>query len=300
MPTLSDAEIIDRYRVIYGLDDSIGIEQARQHWDVERRLTAQLLATKPAERWEAFSKAYSELYEVLPWLNKAQEGDRSQMLSQWTKLLKPASKIFEVGSGKAELLKYLGKLGHDCTATEITPQRGQRHASEETGLTWHVTDGIHLADFEPLDHYDVVISTGVIEHFHPDDIGTHFANARKILRDDGRYIFTTPHVATGPHDLSRAFGEERAVCMHLREYDYPSLGAILEEAGYREITAVFPPSKIYRRLGWTTQSRLFFVWLRSLDRIEVKLHLAPAQRRVVRKLMRAALMPDNIWLSASA
>jgi SAM-dependent methyltransferase len=297
--TMTDAEITRRYRDIFGLDDSIGIEQARKHWEVERRLTDRLLATTPDNRWEEFSRAYSELYRELPWLNQAVLTDRSQIFSQWSKLIASGARIFEVGSGKAELLKFLSTRGHHCTATEITNERGEHHTKNESNLIWRTTDGIHLADFEPEGHYDVVISTGVIEHFHPDDIITHFSHARRILRRGGRYIFTTPHIASGPHDLSRAFGEERAICMHLREYDYPSLGSILHQAGFHKVSAVFPPSRIYRKLSWTVESRLFYAWLHALDRCEGLLHLAPKPRRRVRSLMKLALMPDNIWLSAT-
>jgi SAM-dependent methyltransferase len=300
MPNLSDAEILQRYRTIYNLDDSIDIEQARKHWDVERKLTQQLLNSAPGDRWELFSKAYSQLYSELPWLNKADETDRERQLSQWDKLIPVPARIFEVGSGKAELLKHLASIGHDCTATEITSERGKRHAPKNDKLAWHLTDGIHLADFEPNGHYDIVISTGVIEHFHPDDIVTHFAHARKILREGGRYIFTTPHIASGPHDLSRAFGHESAVCMHLREYDYPSLHAILREAGYARATAVFPPSRIYRKLNWTKESRTYLAWLEYLDRGEAALKLSYSHRQKLRKFMKLCLMPDNIWLSATA
>jgi len=300
MPSLSNTEIIERYRKIYNLDDSVGIEDAQKHWDLERKLTEQLLNSSPNDRWEVFSQSYSQLYSDLPWLNKADESEREKQLSQWEKLIPTRSKIFEVGSGRAELLQYLASIGHDCTATEITSERGKRHAPDNDKLAWHLTDGIHLAAFEPHGHYDIVISTGVIEHFHPDDIVAHFAHARKILREGGRYIFTTPHIASGPHDLSRAFGYERAVCMHLREYDYPSLHAILREAGYARAAAVFPPSRVYRKLNWTKESRAYLAWLECLDRCESALNLRYSHRQKLRKLMKLCLMPDNIWLSATA
>ena len=298
MPELTETEIISRYRKIYGLDESIGIEHALKHWDLERQLTLKLLETTPSNRWEIFSQSYSELYHQLPWLNKSEENDRQLILSQWKKLISPNSRIFEIGSGKAELLKYLSSVGHHCTATEITPERGKYHAQGDENLSWHITDGIHLAEFEPPEYYDVVISTGVIEHFHPEDIVLHFENAKKILRPGGRYIFTTPHIASGPHDLSKAFGYEKAVCMHLREYDYPSLGAILQEAGYGEISAIFPPSKIYRQLGLTKESRVYFKWLNLIDKAQQALPIPSNMRSFLRNFTKVLLMPDNIWLSA--
>jgi SAM-dependent methyltransferase len=235
----------------------------------------------------------------LPWLNLANESSPDVgHFSQWLSVLPVGAKIFEVGSGKAALLKYLSQNGFLCTATEITPERGARHAAEEGALIWHSTDGIHLAKFEPAESYDVVVSTGVIEHFHPDDLETHFKNARTILTSGGRYIFTTPHVSSGPHDLSRVFGADTAVCMHLREYSVLDLVGLLRDAGFENIRAVFPPSRLYRKVGVSWASKGYLFYLLFWDRFERMLKLTPARKRFLRKILKLALVPDNIWLSA--
>jgi len=45
-----------------------------QHWDLERQLTNELLATIKENRWEIFEKCYTTLYHDLAWLNKLVHG----------------------------------------------------------------------------------------------------------------------------------------------------------------------------------------------------------------------------------
>lgn len=297
--SLSEDAIAERYRETYGLGAAYGFDHAQRHWVLERKLTAELLAANPDERWAVFSRCYTELYREISWLNTGDKGDQETgHFVQWLKLLPRGTKVFEVGSGTAALLKYLSSHGYQCTATEITTERGAKHAIGADGLQWRTTDGIHLAKFEPLGTYQVVISTGVIEHFHPDDLGTHFANAFRILTKGGRYIFTTPHASSGPHDLSRVFGEDAPICMHLKEYSVRELVRKLQRSGFRDIRAVFPPSRIYRKLGVTWESKAYLHYLYFWDWFEGVISLSPQRRRQFRRVLKLALVPDNIWISA--
>ena len=299
MSGLTDQEILQRYRTNYGLGEEIGLEHVRQHEALERKLTASLLESSPEQRWDVFSKAYTELYQSLPWLNvSVAEPDAPPVyLSCWARLLPKAAKVFEIGSGKAVLLRYLSSLGHRCVATEITKERGSKHLPVADGLEWRQTDGVNLTRFEPANSYDVVISTQVMEHFHPDDVLTHFENARAILAKGGSYIFDTPHVSTGPHDLSRVFDEDRAIYMHLKEYSFREIGRLLEQAGFRSVKAVFCIKKM-GATGPLRKSRLFFLYCCAWDWLEEKLGLNPNQRRKLRGLLRLVFVPSNIWIAA--
>src|SRR5207248_11094806 len=131
-----------------------------------------LLASSPPTRWRTLHDCYTILYKELPWLNEAQlrqDSVESELIG-WSALISAKSKIFEVGSGRAKLLRYLMSIGHSCVATEITPERGSKHLNERDGLLWHNNDGVHLAEFEERESYDFVISTQLIKHLHPDDL----------------------------------------------------------------------------------------------------------------------------------
>lgn len=148
-------------------------------------------------------------------------------------------RIYEIGSGKAELVSYLAELGHTCKATEITHERGQKHGRDLPTLTWGVSDGVHLDRFEDRGSYDLVISNQVVEHLHPDDLIQHFKAVHSIFAEGGRYILSTPHAWYGPWDISKVFKCRRATGMHLKEYTYRELRAGLQAAGFARILAIW-------------------------------------------------------------
>jgi SAM-dependent methyltransferase len=286
------SDVVSRYRRNYGLGDEIGIEQVQAHEQLEARLTRELLASTPEMRWEVFSAAYTELYESLPWLNASDDSRPAWWTAAWLKLIPAQSDVIEIGSGRAALLRDLVRSGHRCVATEISPERGSKHLAESDGLQWHTTDGIHLAVFEPDEAFDVVISTQVIEHFHPDDLLAHFENARRILRPGGRYVFDTPHRSSGPHDLSRVFEYERAQFMHLREYTHDELTNALKAAGFDTVKAVVALP------GVVIQTRIGLYLLRLLDRIEDRTISRTKTKRLLRALLSKVGVSRNIWLAA--
>lgn len=289
-----EQEIVSRYRKNYGLSDAINAGHVEQHRKLEAELTKRLLSSTTENRWQVFDDCYTTLYKSLPWLNGSGSETRWEKSGPWPRLLKKRSTILEVGSGAGALVRRLAALGHQCVATEITPERGERHVKDVSGVEWRSTDGVNLAKFEQPGSYDVVISSQVIEHFHPDDVKSHFENVRLVLRAGGEYIFDTPHAGAGPHDLSRVFGLERPSFVHLREYDFSELGKVARAAGFRKIRAVLYHSR--SNLG-PIKSSLLFHYYSLVDRIFSKAKLSHRTERAIRRILRFALVPSNIWMA---
>ncbi len=221
------SELVSRYIANYGElpDGEITEEMVLRHWSLERELTAELLRSRPDERWQVFAGCYTRLYNELDWLNRQSlsESPAAKSFARIIDLIGPDDKkIYEIGSGKAALISHLASCGYECKATEITPQRGQKLAVEHPNLCWGTTDGVHLRRFEQEDYWDVVLSCQLIEHLHPDDLLDHLKGVHAILAPGGRYILSTEHRYTGPHDLSRVFCCDVAKGMHLKEYTYRS------------------------------------------------------------------------------
>ncbi|WP_439374653.1 class I SAM-dependent methyltransferase [Bradyrhizobium sp. DASA03120] len=290
-----DAATIRRYRATYQLGDEIGEYEVRRHWEVESALSRRLLASDKSTRWSVFQECYTELYSTLPWLNES-ESVAADSLRPWLKLIPKRAKVFEVGSGKAHLLKYLASQDYDCVATEITQERGEKHAAGMSNLKWHITDGVNLAKFEPPSSYDVVISTSVVEHLHPDDMLDHLRNVREILKPGGCYIFVTPHVGAGPSDVSKVYGFDRAVCMHLKEYNFIELGELLTRAGFLAPKAVLFRQRPFKFGPFA--SGLFFKYCCAWDRMARILSLSPRNECSFRRALRLAFVPTAIWLAA--
>lgn len=292
-----DATLLARYRANYGLGDDVELTAAQihAHLELERGLTAELLASTPATRTATFERCYDALYQQLPWLVST---GAPRDPSQWTAVLgPPPQRIYEIGSGAGALARALAERGYDVEATDISSERGYERAPSP-GLTWSTTDGVQIEAFAQRGPYDAVISDQVVEHLHPDDVTRHFAGCRLILRPGGRLIFRTPHAFTGPHDVSRVFGFERAVGMHLREYTNEELLGHLRAAGFDAVSAVLPLPPLATRGGpAAVASRGYLLALRGLERALDALPAARRRRAVA--ALPGPLLP-RIFLAARA
>jgi SAM-dependent methyltransferase len=255
MTRIDAQNLVSRYKQNYGIpaDAEVTESMIQRHWELEQRLTRELLESNADNRREVFARCYDALYRELEWLNRLTETSDASSLAEWHGVWKdiigePPQKIFEVGSGRGELISFLAAAGYDCTATEITRERGERFAPRAGRVTWKSTDGVHLERFEEPYAYDVVLSNSLIEHLHPDDILDHCKGALSILRNGGRYVFCTPHRASGPSDVSIVFGCDEPRGMHLKEYTYRELIDVLSRAGFQRMDAVLIPAKKMGRL----------------------------------------------------
>jgi SAM-dependent methyltransferase len=285
-------QLVEAYRKNFSIapDFPLTEEMCRYHWDLERKLTGELLASTPQTRWATFERCYTALYKELHWLYSGQParltpGELEAKHGYWRYWVgPPPRKVYEVGSGRGELIACLAHLGYDCRATEVTRERGQRWVDDLPNLTWGTTDGVHLAGFEPEDAYDTVISDQVVEHLHPDDLLEHLRGALRILKPGGRYVFRTPHVHDGPSDVSRFFGSETPQGMHLREYTYRELASAMREAGFTRVRTWTPrPRLVYRPakalLGERVVDSLYLRYLMLLESMIRRLPTQAARRR---------------------
>jgi 2-polyprenyl-3-methyl-5-hydroxy-6-metoxy-1,4-benzoquinol methylase len=289
------AEVVRRYRKNYSIPADITVTRrmVEQHTKLEYQLKDILLNSTPEVRRETWAKSYDQLYRELPWLAAASPIDSNSVdlqFGHFLKLVPPGSQVIEIGSGIGLLANYLTERGRPCVATEITNHRGIR---DDGKVAWHSTDGIHLDAYEPKASYEVVLSTQVIEHFHPEDVARHFEGAYALLKPGGRYILETPHAFFGPADLSRVFSLDQPRFMHLKEYTHRELGTIARQGGFRKISAVYiPPTAVRARIPVVLRSRLLYVYLRALERLLER-------TRPPRIVLRALLFHGNVFLVAT-
>lgn len=287
-------ELVARYKANYSIPTEAPVTEQMilAHWELEKQLTHDLLTSSPQNRWETFDQSYTRLYSDLDWLNRFSGESRTDASERtahekWVKAIgaPPPLTVYEIGSGKAGLITSLARQGFDCKATEVTRERGEKHSDGSTpNLSWSVSDGVHLERFERADSFDVVISDQVIEHLHPDDVGAHLSGAYQILKPGGRYVFSTPHRFSGPHDVSRVFKCDTPIGMHLKEYTYRELVPAVRKAGYKRTYFAFFPvdgaagvilARIYLwvllateyLLGWIPSHRLRRVCAKAFRKI---------------------------------
>jgi SAM-dependent methyltransferase len=305
-------ELITRYKRNYHIPAEVEITEQMilEHWELEKTLTKYLLESNLENRWEVFEQAYTTLYSKLQ-LQSSFQTDSTPPVEKyktWLKIIgSPPKRIYEIGSGKGEMISYLAKCGFECKATEITKERGSKYLNDPlSNLSWGNSDGVHLDLFEPTEFYDLVVSNQVIEHFHPDDLTTHFKSAYQILANQGKYIFTTPHCHTGPHDISLVFGYDNPQGMHLKEYTYRELHDSLKMAGYKRIYCAAPANfiKLLSILGIKKEEQIIrtsILYFNMMLIVESILFLIPIKklRRFFSRLLRKVyLFADNIFLIA--
>lgn len=299
-------ELIARYKANYSIpaDAAVTEQMILKHWELEKQLTRDLLSSTPQNRWEIFDRSYSRLYSDLEWLNPLVGGAARPAfvtrhgLTKWRRAMGASPlALYEIGSGRGELITYLAQQGFSCKGTEITRERGEQHLKVSLpSLSWGVSDGVHIERFERAASYDVVISDQVLEHLHPDDMSPHLRGVHKILKPGGRYIFRTPHRFSGPHDVSRVFNYDMSRGMHLKEYTIREVVAALQLAGYNRAYYAFVP------FGDTSAKRLLGnLYIRTLMAVETVLACMPTQkmrRRCAKPLRIVGLFSNNISLIA--
>jgi hypothetical protein len=104
------SELIRRYKKNYGIPHEADITEAMilHHWELERQLTAELLWSRPENRWDTFDRCYTRLYTELEWLNryvgKADSVPPAVRFDRWVELIGPPPKsVYEIWSGKGDL-----------------------------------------------------------------------------------------------------------------------------------------------------------------------------------------------------
>lgn len=287
-------KLVSKYAKHYQLRH-VTAEQVMYHWDSERQMRRELLAAPAEHRWQIFDEGYSRHYRELTWLRGSSEPDNFQ---EWLDLVgQSPKKIFEIGSGKGALIKALAHAGHDCTATEITRERGSRWV-EDANIRWHTTDGVHLDRFEPSSSYDIAISNQVIEHMHPDDLQDHFRGVYAILRPNGTYLLATPHRFMGPCDVSQVFGSSTCEGQHLKEYTYRELSELARSAGFRVVAGSLRFPHTIRPMSELLKARLSPLYQRYLEAAEAAIGTLPSWlTRPVSQLARLIYFRPTIYMA---
>jgi len=216
-------------------------EQIRNHFEVERELATRLRKSDRAERTLLFAKLYNELFERVPdhpRLTRRETPEESARgVASQLRLLRPHLRkdgtLLEFAPGDCRLsyaaAPHVGKV----IAADISDQRSPDDVTPEN-FELIVYDGYHLDVAK--NSIDVAFSYQFLEHLHPEDIPLHFAMVTKILKPGGIYIFDTPHRFSGPHDVSRFFGDELQ-CFHFQEWTYREMRGLLKQNGFDGIYA---------------------------------------------------------------
>lgn len=174
------------------------------------------------------------------------------------------SAILDFGAGQCYYHKFLDEMGYENVhSVEINPNLVEA-AKQKLKLNNVSTDVTKL----PANHFDIVISNMVFEHLY-DPVSLVNTELHRILKDDGRLVFTIPNFASlnrlllgrswigyspeehiwffSPSSIRHIFGKS----------DLFSIETINIKAAINTRYDAFRPSSLIKRAYYNTFMRLF-------------------------------------------
>jgi len=215
-------------------------EQVLRHYEVETRLARRLLDSTPEERGDILATMYDELFAEVPDHPRLQQRDtravsdavvaeKERILGEF---LRPGLRFGEFGAGDCRLGFRVADRVEEVVGIDISNQIGEAEVPANFRLVLYDGERVPLPDGS----LDVMFSDQLLEHIHPDDTPGHFREIHRLLRPGGAYIFRTPHRFTGPHDVSKYFGDE-ACGFHLKEWTYREIADVARASGFDRLSA---------------------------------------------------------------
>ena len=227
--------LIDRYCDNYHLSKGdITFAMIMDHWNLERDLAEKMRSCPENNRAVFFKECYDKLYHSCPWLVPTGIAQHStdDWITWWVHYsLSMDARILEIGGGAGNCAKRIQKKGFSVTCIDLSDERVVQATQEPVPDIRFQAGDATILEF-PSEEFTVVYSHQMVEHLHPDDISRHFTEVYRVLKKGGFYYFTTPNRLFGPFDISRLFGFQTAGGMHLKEYSYDEISAILQKAGF--------------------------------------------------------------------
>ncbi|MDF1853721.1 MAG: class I SAM-dependent methyltransferase [Verrucomicrobiales bacterium] len=260
-------------------------ERIRHHFEVERELAGRMRNSSREERTELFKTLYTELFERVPdhprlTRRDTEESSRKNIESQM-RLLRPflseETVFLEMASGDCRLSFAACEICEKVIGVDISDQRNPEDPEPEN-FELIVYDGDHLEI--PDDSVDVAFSYQFLEHLHPDDVVPHFETILRILKPGGIYLFDSPHRFSGPHDVSRFFGDELQ-CFHFQEWSYREMLRLVKKCGFSE-------AKIVRRGKALTNP--FLIGLHQAIEAIVGILPSSLRRRIASRLFQSVTL----------
>jgi SAM-dependent methyltransferase len=268
-------------------------EQLRNHFEVERELATRLRKSNREERTELFASLYNELFERVPdhprLTRRATDDDSRPFVEARMRLLSPVlsaqQHFFEFAPGDCKLAYEVSKHVEKVVAADISDQRAPDDPAPEN-FELLVYDGYDLN--APERAFDVVFSYQFLEHLHPEDVSLHFDMAARLLKPGGKYVFDTPHRYSGPHDVSRFFGDELQ-CFHFQEWTFRDMRAALRGHGFKRCRAIRRGKLL--RSSWSNQLLELVEW--GVGILPTKLR-KKASARLFQSVSMVAEMGDRV------
>ncbi|MGE0532500.1 MAG: class I SAM-dependent methyltransferase [Hyphomonadaceae bacterium] len=265
------------------------------HYTLERQLADELRNSNKAERDAGlYQTAYTRLLDGLPdhprkTLPKDKAGEMAgyakRQAGMLARELKADDVFVELGGGDGAVT--LGVAPHVAKAIVIEVSDALAPQDAPANFEFLLTKGVTLP--LPSESVSFVYSNQLMEHLHPDDAFEQMQEVVRVLKPGGRYLCRTPSRYSGPHDVSMFFSDV-AQGMHLKEYSYKELRALMRKAGFGR-TSIWIAPRAYRAF---TLPQFAGEWIESLfGLVPRSLHTKICRSKVARALLGVTMMAEK-------
>lgn len=239
-------------------------EYRRHHYEVEK-LFAQRILDSPKgsiERRRLFREGYSKVISIMEEYNPEAVETRytDVVVSIVGTLVMKNGVILDVGCGWGNLVLSLLKEGYDAYGIDVSDscitraREKLKHLSKESHV--QLAD---IATYQGSSSFDCIVMDNVIEHIHPDETIDVLCNCRRMLNSRGCLLILTPHVFSGPHDVSKMFLPlgSKPEGFHLREFSFRDLTSSLKEAGFEQVLGFLYDPRLLRKFRLIPKPSVF-------------------------------------------
>lgn len=215
-----------------------------EHFKLEKELADKLRQSTLDERRVLYRQVYTDFFTRFPEVGEGLNISKTDRLAWQLKLMKPLlnkeKTVLEIGAGDCLVSKELCKHFKKVIGYEVADSIPFIEGKPEN-FELKIFNGFDM--HEQPGSVDIVYSNQVFEHLHPDDTAPLLRNYHTYLRKGGKVVIITPHIATGPHDVSRDF-TKTPEGFHLKEYTYSEMSSLLKANGFHKIKGYIGYSKI--------------------------------------------------------
>lgn len=247
----------------------------------EAALAKRLLAASDVERESLYGEVYDEIYSMH--FKRApgvlEFGASPLLMPLLLDLTDQGQEVLEVGCGTGLLSIELARRGRIVTGLDVSTvalEHARRRAVDVPGANFEQIGGLDLG---PAESYDFAFSIEVLEHLHERDVPLHLSEVLRVLNPGGAYWILTPH-PLGSGGVAERFGvsADAPGDVHLKEWTYTEIGALLAGVGFADIRMPFPVARVGSRRQ-TRAPRL--AWMTAFERTPQPFRLHPLVRFVL-------------------
>jgi len=164
----------------------------------------------------------------------------------------PGNKILDFGCGPGSFLYILGKNIHDIKAIGVDIAQKQIDFASSHALSGDTSNDISFMCLKPQDNklpfednsFDAVTSIEVIEHIRPFQAHQNLLEMKRVLKNDGRLLLTTPNYRSLWPVIEWMVDKITPLKyreQHINKFTPDSLVKFIESAGFKvlEISTIF-------------------------------------------------------------